>query len=346
MIPFARDLLDTMWKRLKQQAIEAIKNPQQGPFRLEEYLKDPDSGIIVKLEKWQSFWQAEAGNLRSSVANERSFVNDTLYPAMIGVPLLERLLTERRARLYLQATEALYAHARNQIVAAQMAEVFQTLVERTRNYVHLNLTTFNRMVLSLRQSLEDEVTLLKNRPQTNEAQLISFDRLQSYVDDEFGKLKGGLNSTTELVLEKLAEMSFGLEIDGTTHKVADLDAKQREFAKLVERFVNDTFRTVNRVHLDGVLDMTMPAASDTERVNYIATSLLPKLRNSARTMYQTHAAMRDVANSYIDYSYVSVPYDAELMKRGLAKFRDSGEPITPKGLPRNSETSKAGCYCR
>lgn len=330
VIPFAKERLESMWGRLRQQAIDTIKNPQRGPFRFEEYLKDPENGIIFRLEKWRSFWQNEADNLRSSVANERSFIDGTLYPAMIGVPLLERLLTERRARLYLQATEALYAHARNQIVATHMAEVFQTLVERTRNYANLNLTTFNRMVLSMRQSLDDEVTLLRNRPQTNEAQLITFDRLQSYVDEEFGKLKGGLNSTTEQVLEKLAEMSFGLEIDGTTNKVADLDAKQREFTKLVERFVNETFRTVNRVHLDGVLDMTMPAATEAERVNYIATILLPKLRNSARTMYQTHAAMRDVTNSYIDYSYVSVPYDADLMKKGLTKFRDSGEPITPK----------------
>ena len=211
-----------------------------------------------------------------------------------------------------------------------MLEIYKTLLERARNYTSLNLATFNRMVLTIQATLSEEVTQMQNRPALFDTQLISFERLRKYVDSEFTRLKGGLTTTTELVLKQMAEMSFALQIDGSTNRVAAVEAKQQEFSELVEGFVSETFRKINRVKLDDVLDMTMPDANENERVNYVATQLLPKLRNSARTMYQTHAAMRSMTNSYIDYSYVSVPYDAEIMKQGLKRYRDSGEPITPK----------------
>ena len=327
---FGRETLERLWERFRQNALTAIRDPQKGPFRFEEYLKDIDNGFIRKLESWKQFWQGEADMLLNAAAAERAQVDSHLYPAMINVPLIERLLTERRARMYIQSTEVLYTHARNQIVAEKMLEVYQTLLDRTRNYANINLTTFNRMTQSLCGALSEEVAQMRAAQATSDTQMISFTRLQQYVDAEFEKLKGGLNQTTEQVLAQLAEMSFGLQIDGSTNRVADIDAKQQAFTAMVERFVGETFRAVNHVRLDGVLNMTMPNATEADRVNYVATVLLPRLRNSARTMYQTHAAMQHVANSYIDYSYVSVPYDADVMKKGLQKFRDAGEQITPK----------------
>jgi hypothetical protein len=327
---FGRETLDRLWERFRQNAVAAIRDPQKGPFRFEEYLKDVDNGFVRKLESWKQFWLAESEMLLNASATERARVDGQLYPAMINVPLIERIITERRARFYIQGCEVLFTHARNQIVADKMHEVYQTLLSRARNYANINLTTFNRMTQSLRGTLSEEVAQMKAAQATADTQMITFTRLQQYVDGEFAKLKGGLNQTTEKVLEQLAEMSFGLQIDGTTNRVADIDAKQHTFSAMVEEFVGESFRTVNHVKLDGVLDMTMPDASENDRVRYVATVLLPRLRNSARTMYQTHAAMQGVANSYIDYSYVSVPFDADIMKKGLQMYRDSGEPITPK----------------
>lgn len=328
--PFAKEYLQRLWGRFRDRSIETIRNPQQGPFRFEQYLKDAEQGMVARLEKWVQFWQNEADNLRAVIAAQRSQTENTLYPDLVNVPVLEWLLTKHKASKYVDEVAVLYTNARNQIVAETLLVVFQTLYERVRNYTRLNLTSFNRMLGNLQRELTESVGRMNSAVRTNDTQLISFDHLKEYVDAEFSKLKGGLNETTAQVLARMAEMSFALEIDSSSGSVAELDVKQQEFVALVSQFVGETFRSVNRVRLDGVLDMTMPAASETERINYVATTLLPRLRNSARTMYQTHPAMQGVANSYIDYSYVSVPFDADIMKKGLEKYRSAGEPITPK----------------
>ena len=76
-------------------AILAIRNPQQGPFRFEEYLNDPDNGLVARLEKWTQFWQNEADTLRSMIAAQRSQTENTLYPDLVNVPVLEWLAEDQ-----------------------------------------------------------------------------------------------------------------------------------------------------------------------------------------------------------------------------------------------------------
>ena len=329
-ILYAKEYRERAWARFRDRTEAAIGDPLQGPFRMEEYLRDPERGFLDRLVQWKQYYQSEAENYAVKAAMLRDRIERVLYPAMMAGGVLARFSSQRHNGEYLSATGELYSLSRNQVLAEQLQGTFAELHEQANRYAKESLTEVNWLVRNTCVSLhEEEQNRLKDGMWKRET-LILYDDVCQYVDKGFTQLERDEENIANWVLAKLARRSFAAPDDGAPPFLTQMEAKQQELFLETVDMVNDLSPIFREYTMEDAWKITMQENSEEDRVTYITINLLPELHSRARVLHHPCPAMRNLPNGQMVQSYVSVPDDAVTFQKGLQRYHDFVEPIIVK----------------
>ena len=320
--------MQELWNRFEETTRRYLTNAEYGPYTVKEWLTAPANGFVARFHRFVEYWQSEVNNLNYEINACTAHVEGTLYPDMLSIgPLAQYLGMWRRAESYRSGAEALYAAHRNRLVAVAIHDGFQAMENRISTYANVVLPTFCEMLTSLHSDLKSEVeNLTAAHAGEGTANILNFADLKRVVDTKMAVLDGAVDETTLRILQELADASFSVQVNATG-TVEGMDVVRQSFIESSQRFLANVTGAVGKLSMDQLVELRMPNDSHQDRVDYVANTLLPNLKNGALTMLN----LRDRSNAhYIPYAYVSIPHDSTLIREGLNEFAMGGTRITPQ----------------
>ena len=323
---FAKERADMIYTRFQETVREYITDPTYGPFAVMEMLKDPEDGFITKFHSVVQWWQTEKDNADNTTAQLFGTVSNALYPDMLRINRLEQALKMYgKAANYIQTCEQLYTSKRDSRLASYMIAEIKQIETKISDYSTVILPTFCSLIKQVHTDLQSDVNGLLSINDSGE-NMIDFLGLQAYIDRQMQglSLAKKMNTTTVSILQKLADASLTVSLDAGRN-FEDWETLQQEFLSSVDSFVNDLGQEINGITMDEILNMTMPNTTEKEKNEYMINTLMPNLRSAAQTM------LKLISNDdgMVEYSYVSVPEDARIVRASLEEFSKNNH-ITPK----------------
>lgn len=324
---FAQERAQKIWERFEKTVRKYLTDPAYGPFVVSQWLKDPENGFIPKFHGFATWWRTQQSNAEMESSNLFNHISNTLYPEMINLNALSKALgLLGKVRSYTAATQQLYVNRRDALLAKYMAEEMATLEKRIADYGNVILPTFCELLKDVSGSLNKDVSdLLRKEGAGND--MITFGTLKTFIDQKMQALtdSGQMNATTIGILQSLADSSFAVSLN-QARNIDEWEDKKAMFLGITEKFVNELTRDINSVSMDSILEMTMPQTTETQKVDYLVNTMMPRLKNAAKTMLKLIA--REPEEKVV-YSYVSVPDNASIVKQGLSQYGELNK-ITPK----------------
>ena len=320
--------MQELWNRFEETTRRYLTNPEYGPYTVKEWLTAPANGFVARFHRFVEYWQSQADNLNNEINTQTAHVEGTLYPDMLSIGAVKQTLGMwGKAENYRSGAEALYAARRDHLVAIAIHDGFQTMERHIANYANVILPTFCEMLTSLHGELKSEVdNLTAAHAGEGTANILNFADLKKVVDAKMATLDGAVDETTLRILQELADASFSVKVDATG-TVEGMDMIRQTFIESSQRFLANVTGAVGHLSMDQLVELRMPTATFNDRVDYVANTLLPNLKNGALTMLN----LRDRSDAhYIPYAYVSVPHDSALIRQGLNDFAAGGTRITPQ----------------
>ena len=336
---FAQERAKLVYERFESTVREHITNPEFGPFAVAEWLNDPEEGLVKKFGGFVAWWTAQTDNADHEAAALLSHINNTLYPNMVNMnPLLAGLGFQGRVDHYITACQQLYVNKRDAKLAHAVAEELEKTEKRIQDYSRVILPTFCNLLRNVYQDLEAGVDELLRRegPGTD---MISFIQIKDYIDQQMKALADAnkLDPTTISILDKVAESSFAVNLSAAG-KVDDWEQIKARFLRAAESFVNDLTRDINGVSMDQILTMTMPEASEQEKIEHLAEKVMPNLHQASLT---TLKLLNRETIENTAWSFVSIPYDAPIVRAGLNQYSTNRRVV-----PKNSSITDRICWLK
>ncbi len=323
---FAKERADLIYQRFQDTVRSYISDPTYGPFVVEEMLKDPEKGFMSRFHVVLQWWQNEKETSENENAHLMGVITNTKYPDILRINKLKIVMKMLgKVTSYVQSCEQLYATKRDLRLAGYMAEEFRRIESKISDYSTVILPTFCALVKQVHADLNSDVDhLLITRSSSED--MIDFLGLKAYVDQQMQglSLSQKMNTATLSILKKLANASLSVSLDATQN-LEDWENLQKDFLASVDSFVNDLGEDINGITMDQIFSMTMPNTTEREKVSYMTDTLMPNLQSAAQTMLK----LIENNDSLVEYSYVSVPDDATIVRSGLEEFSQTHH-ITPK----------------
>jgi hypothetical protein len=323
---FAKERADLIYKRFQETVREYGTDPTHGPFVVVEMLSDPEKGFTSKFHGIVQWWQTQKENADNQTAQQLGVVTNAMYPDMLRINRLSQALKMYgKVTNYVQSCEQLYISRRDYRLASYMAEEIKRIESKISDYSTVILPTFCDLIKEIHLDLKSDVDSLLTAKDTAK-DMINFLGLKAYVDQKMQglSLAKKMNGTTINILKKIADASLAVSLDAGRN-FEDWENLQKEFLASVDTFVNELGEEINGITMDEIFNMTMPNTTDVEKIDYMINTLMPNLRSAAQTM------LKLVSNNdgMVEYSYVSVPDDARIVRASLDEYSKSNH-ITPK----------------
>ena len=324
---FAAEKVELVYERFEKTVRGYMTDPNFGPFVVETWLNDPENGLLTKMSGFLKFWETTRVNAEGEAAQQLGHITNTLYPDMVNLNKVQRALgLYGKAETYINACQQLYISKRDEALAKEVASGLRDVEKRMRDYSAVILPTFNNLLRNVSNDLNASVSDLLRETATG-TDIVSFDRLKDYIDQQMQRLADAnqMDATTISILRNLADNSFAVALN-QTNKIEGWDQTRGQFLRMTESFVNQLTREINGVSMDQLLEMKMPGSTPHEKQEYLVDAMLPGLDVAATTMLNL---LPSGNNEFVEYSYVSVPDNAAIVKAGLEEYGNQ-KNVTPK----------------
>ena len=321
---YAYDEVKQLYTRFQDLVKEYATNLNYGPYTLSEFLKDPTDGFAHLINEQVDLWDHHASSIRSELDNTFTHVQTNLYSRMQSINKLKQALDMMgEAKKYFDGCRTLFQVERDYELANAMSLELHDLKKAVSAYYDTILPSFCGLLSNAGLSLQKDVQELDTQISTGD--IATVNQLKSYINTAFGNPQQDQQAVR--VISRMIDLSQTIRVNNMGTLEGMTEARE-QLLHAADRFVLESAQNINGINMDHLVEITMPDSTQQERIDYIAQTILPKLKTSAQTMLPlivTTAA----ADQYIPYAYVSVPNNAPLIDKGVEAYQKE-EHITPK----------------
>ena len=321
---FAVEQVNQLRHRFRELVKEYATNLTYGPFTVSSFLTDPDQGFVRFFNNVAEYWYTQEQNTQIERNNTFVEVSTVMYPEMRNLSNIARLAgLWGPARRYFERCAALFALERDYELARYMAREIRNLQQEIRAYAKTILPAFCKLLLQVGENADNAMQAIDL--ENNAGDIATAAQLKAYIDQAFGSPEQ--NQLAIQVISRMIDLSQHIELDnmGTIVGLGDL---RETFVAAADRFVLDATSMINGMDMDQLVNIKLPDATEAEKVNYVAQTVLDHLDRAARTMLPL-TEREKTSNHYIPYAYVSVPQNADLILRGVQQYQVNNK-LTPK----------------
>ena len=315
--------VDLLRNRFKNLVKEYAGSLTYGPFVVRDYLKDAADGFLGFIERLVNLWNSNENDCQRARNDE--LANAGIFQQKVAEMNKLAMIAGLWGPVnnYKDCCLRLFRAARDYALARCMSAELNKLKEEIKAYATVILPAYCVMLEQESSSLASDLHAVTIAPRSNE--IASMKQLENYINDCFTAAQ--INDLASRMLNNMIDSSLRVALDGRG-QIKDQSLIASELRRAMENFVQQDTAVINGATMDDILSIANPGATTQEKVDYLAGTLLPKLKVAAQTMLPLIGGDTE-SNEYISYAYASIPGNAPVIRQGVSSYQRS-EKITPK----------------
>lgn len=321
---YANDQIAILRDRFNDLVMAYATDLTYGPYTLSAFLKNTEKGFARHINDLVDMWDHHANNIRSELNASFAHVQGDLYSRMSNMSVIEKMTgLLGPAKRYFDGCQGLFAIARDYELSNALSTRLHDLKKSFSAYYDVVLPAFCNLLTNFGMTSEQDAQELNGK--ADPSSIASVGQLKEYLNKAFGDVQQCAEAQN--ILKRMILLSQSVNVNNMG-ALEGMEEARNQLLKATDQFVMQAAQGINGISMDHLLNITMPDATQQERVDYISDTLLPRLSSAAQTMLPLKVASV-AADQYIPYAYVSIPNNAPTIEDGVKAFSES-QKITPK----------------